>query len=55
MEAQNAYNNNEVPIGCVIVHNNKVIGKGANLRTTKNNVLAHAEIIAINEACNYIK
>ena len=53
-EAKKAYDSNEVPIGCVIVHNDTVIGKGANLRTTKNNVLAHAEIIAINEACNYI-
>lgn len=53
-QAQIAYDNNEVPIGCVIVYNNEVIGKGANLRVTKANVLAHAEIIAINEACNFM-
>lgn len=50
-QAEIAYNNNEVPIGCVIVYNNEIIGHGANMRVTKGNVLAHAEIIAINEAC----
>lgn len=53
-QAQIAYDNNEVPIGCVIVYNDEVIGKGANLRVTKGNVLAHAEIIAINEACGFM-
>lgn len=53
-QAQIAYNNNEVPIGCIIVYNNEVIGKGCNLRVTKGNVLAHAEILAINEACNFM-
>lgn len=53
-QAQIAYDNNEVPIGCVIVYNDEVIGKGANLRITKGNVLAHAEIIAINEACGFM-
>lgn len=54
-QAKIAYNNNEVPIGCVIVYNDEIIGKGANMRVTKGNVLAHAEIIAINEACSYMK
>lgn len=53
-EAEKAFEMGEVPIGCVIVYNDNVIGKGANMRMTKGNVLAHAEIIAINEACNYI-
>lgn len=53
-QAQIAYHNNEVPIGCVIVYNDEVIGKGCNLRVTRGNVLAHAEIIAINEACNFM-
>lgn len=44
----------EVPIGCVIVHNNKIIGKGYNKRNTNKNALYHAEIIAINEACNFL-
>lgn len=54
-QAKIAYDNNEVPIGCVIVYDDKVIGKGANRRVTDGNVLAHAEIIAINEACNYMR
>ncbi|MDO4300699.1 MAG: nucleoside deaminase [Clostridia bacterium] len=53
-QAQIAFDNNEVPIGCVIVYEDKVIGKGANMRVTKGNVLAHAEIIAINEACGFM-
>ena len=54
-EAKIAYDLNEVPIGCVIIHDNKVIGKGHNLRVSEKNVLFHAEIIAINEACRKIK
>ncbi len=50
-QAHIAYDKGEVPIGCVIVYNDKVIGKGANMRVTYGNVLAHAEIIAIDEAC----
>lgn len=50
-EAKKAYNLNEVPVGCVIVCDNKIIAKGHNLRNTKKNVLFHAEIIAINKAC----
>ena len=44
----------EVPIGCVIVHKNNIIATGKNERNTQKNVLAHAEIIAINKACEYI-
>lgn len=54
-QAQKAYNNNEVPIGCVIVYNDKIIGEGCNLRVTNGNSLHHAEIIAINQACNYMQ
>ena len=53
-QAQIAYDNGEVPIGCVIVYNDEIIGKGANRRVTDGNVLSHAEIIAINEACHYM-
>lgn len=53
-QARIAYDMGEVPIGCVIVYNDEVIGKGANARVTKGNVLAHAEIIAINEACGFM-
>lgn len=44
----------EVPIGCIIVHDGKIIGRGYNRRTTDKNVLAHAEIIAIKKACKKI-
>lgn len=51
---QKAYDSNEVPIGCVIVYNDEIIGRGANMRITDKNVLSHAEIIAINEACGFM-
>lgn len=41
----------EVPIGCVIVKDGKVIASGKNMRETKTNSLLHAEISAINTAC----
>lgn len=41
---------NETPIGAVIVHKNKIIARGYNLRETKKNSLCHAELIAINKA-----
>jgi len=54
LQANIAYDNNEVPIGCIIVHKNNIIAAAANERTSRKNVLAHAEIIAINQACEYI-
>ena len=50
-EADKAYKKNEVPIGCVIVQNDKIIARGYNRRNTDKNVLAHAEIAAIKTAC----
>ena len=50
-EAKKAAALNEVPIGCVIVHEGKIIGRGYNRRMTDHSVLAHAEIIAIKKAC----
>ena len=49
-EAQKAYKLGEVPIGCVIVHEGKIIGRGYNRRNTDKNTLSHAEITAINKA-----
>ena len=49
-QAKKAYKIKEVPIGCVIVHEDKVIARGYNKRNSKKNTLAHAEIIAINKA-----
>lgn len=53
-KAREAYALDEVPIGCVIEYEGKVIGRGCNRRMTDKNVLAHAEIIAINEACAFM-
>ena len=53
-EAMKAKDLREVPIGCVIVRDGEVIGRGHNRRTTDKNVLAHAEIMAIGEACERI-
>jgi len=50
-EARRAFDMGEVPIGCVIVHDGKIIGLAANERVTRKNVLYHAEIIAIDQAC----
>ena len=44
----------EVPIGCVIVYQDKIIGRGYNRRNTDKNTLAHAEITAINKASKFI-
>ena len=50
-EAKKAYKKLEVPIGAVIVKDDIVIAKAHNLRESKNNSLAHAEILCINKAC----
>ena len=44
----------EVPIGCVIVHEDKIIARGYNRRNTDKNTLAHAEITAIRKASKKI-
>lgn len=54
-EAEKAYKINEVPIGAIIVYNNKIIGRGFNTREIDNDVFGHAEINAIKEAQNYLK
>ena len=43
------------PFGCVIVKNDGIIGKGCNSVTTYNDPTAHAEIVAIRDACNVLK
>lgn len=53
-QAQKAYALGEVPIGCVIVYEGKIIGRGYNRRNTDKNTLAHAEITAINKASKKI-
>ena len=49
-QAKKAWKIEEVPIGCVIVYQGKIIGLGYNRRTTDKNPLAHAEISAIKKA-----
>lgn len=51
-QAKKAKKMNEVPIGCVIVYKDKIIGKGYNRRIVEKTALAHAEIKAIKKACN---
>lgn len=49
-QAKKAYALQEVPIGCVIVQNDKIIARGYNRRNTEGNTLAHAELTAIRKA-----
>ncbi|MBE6712666.1 MAG: nucleoside deaminase [Ruminococcaceae bacterium] len=50
-EAQKAALEGEVPIGCVIVKDDKIIARGRNAREKKKNALLHAETVAIDKAC----
>ena len=49
-QAKKAYNIKEVPIGCVIVYEGKIIARGYNRRNTDKNTLSHAELNAIRKA-----
>ena len=49
-QAKKAYAMEETPIGCVLVHDGKIIARGYNKRNKKKNTLAHAELIVINKA-----
>jgi len=49
-EAQKAFDQNEIPVGAVIVRNGEVIAAAHNLRETTNDPTAHAEVLAIREA-----
>ncbi len=50
LEAQKAFAADEIPVGCVIVYENQIIGRGHNLTETLQDVTAHAEIQAITAA-----
>lgn len=52
--ARKAESLDEVPIGCVIVRDDKIIARGYNLRENKQQSIAHAEIMAIQKACKKI-
>lgn len=49
--AREAARDGEVPVGCVIVRNGQIVGRGRNRREQGKNALAHAEVEAINNAC----
>jgi tRNA(adenine34) deaminase len=53
-EAHKAYDEGEVPVGAVVVLNNKVIARGYNQVEKLNDATAHAEIIALTSAFNYL-
>jgi len=52
--ARIAEENGDVPIGCVIVHENKVIARGYNQRHQLNDPTAHAEMVALTQAAEYV-
>ena len=49
-EAEKAVSKGDIPVGCVIVRDNRIIARGHNLREVKNDPTAHAEIIALRKA-----
>ncbi len=53
-EAQYALEKDEVPVGCIVVFNNRIISRSHNLTETLNDVTAHAEMQAITSAANVL-
>ncbi|HOP32229.1 MAG TPA: nucleoside deaminase [Candidatus Hydrothermia bacterium] len=53
-EAEQAFREGEVPVGCVIAHEDKIIARGHNQTEALRDPTAHAEIIAIGSAANYL-
>ncbi len=53
-EAQNAYDADEVPVGAIVVAQNKIIARGFNQVEMLNDATAHAEMIALTSAFNYL-
>ena len=53
-EGKKALKIGEIPVGAVIVKDDKIIGRGYNLKENKKSIIGHAEIMAIEEACNTI-
>ena len=54
-EAQKAQNKDEVPVGCVIVKDNKIIARGHNLKEKNCNAILHAEIVTLQKAYTKLK
>ena len=53
-QAQEAFDQDEIPVGCVVVCNDRIIAKAHNLTETLNDVTAHAEMQAITSAANFL-
>ena len=54
-EAQKAFDEDEVPVGAVVVHNNRIIGRGYNQVEKLKDSTAHAEMIAVTSASNNLQ
>ena len=54
-EAKLAYEIGEIPVGCVIVRNNVIIAKAHNCKESKKNSIMHAELLAVDRACQLVK
>ncbi len=53
-EAQKAFDEDEIPVGAIVVCQNKIIGRGYNQTEKLNDVTAHAEMLAITAATNFL-
>ncbi|MDD5236516.1 MAG: tRNA adenosine(34) deaminase TadA [Candidatus Omnitrophica bacterium] len=53
-EAERAFSEDEVPVGCVVVHNNRIIARGHNQVERLKDPTAHAEMLALTSAANYL-
>ncbi|MCT4613285.1 MAG: nucleoside deaminase [Marinifilaceae bacterium] len=54
IEAENAYKQGEIPVGAIVVSNNRIISRSHNLTEHLTDVTAHAEIMSISSAANYL-
>lgn len=54
-QAKKAYKKNEIPVGAVIIKNNKIIAKSYNKKEKNKNCTHHAEILCISKACKKLK
>lgn len=54
-EAQQAMEENEIPVGAIVVYRDEIIGKGYNQRESLHDPTAHAEMIAISSAADYLE
>ena len=54
-QARLSFSEDEIPVGAIVVYENKIIGVGRNMSASKNSPIAHAEIIAIQQASNHLK